>query len=481
MVQAHKSQLNVRKSATLAIVADKKRKRWLCDGRPILEFGGETVVGMRASEIYRYLGTDLGSVSRVCSVRAVLEDGLRQLRTAPLKPQQRFQILTGHLIPKLTHRLMLDERLPGSLLRSVDRSVRRAVREWLHLSKDVPNSYIHAAVKDGGLGVAQQTVQARLLRKRRVESLVSRAQTGHDPVLSWLVNNETTLVSELNRHSMVPSYGVPVTNNSGHKAAAAVALHGTCDGRGLQQSSVSPNLNRWIRGEGVSQTGRAYVGCMQVRANTLQTAGRCARGSNRGLPWCDCCGRYDSLGHRLQVCPRCYSTRIERHDALVKLTRDRLESRGWRTLVEPTIKTRAGVRRPDLIVWRSGECLVIDIAVVSDNAILDREVELKRLYYNIPEITEYAAQAASVDQSAVSYTAVVLNWRGTLARESFEVLQRCGLLPYECELFVIRTLEFGYRAYVLSSKSAMREPVSLAKTLTAWSQFRAMRIVGRTE
>ena len=103
-------------------------------------------------------------------------------------------------------------------------------------------------------------------------------------------------------------------------------------------------------------------------------------------------------------------------------------------MVEPTIKTRAGVRRPDLIAWRSGECLVVIKS--ADNAILDREVELKRLYYQIPEITEYAAQAASIDQSAVSYTAVVLNWRGILARESYELLQWYGLLPYECEVFV---------------------------------------------
>jgi hypothetical protein len=67
------------------------------------------------------------------------------------------------------------------------------VRSWLHLPGDVTNDFIHAKVKDGGLGVYQHTVLIRLSRKVRIESLIARSTITNDPALKWLVDSSEHL------------------------------------------------------------------------------------------------------------------------------------------------------------------------------------------------------------------------------------------------------------------------------------------------
>ena len=61
-------------------------------------------------------------------------------------------LLRTHVLPGLYHLLVLDP-VANTLLKNMDRSVRRMVRKWLRLPHDNPNAYIHGAVREGGLGV----------------------------------------------------------------------------------------------------------------------------------------------------------------------------------------------------------------------------------------------------------------------------------------------------------------------------------------
>lgn len=242
-------RVNVDKSATLSIVADGHRKRWLCDKTPFVEFGGRLVGGMDVGQYHKYLGTTSGAIpAQPTSVKTALELGLRKLSKAPLKPQQRLALLNDHLLPNLTHRLVIDERLPSGLLRDVDKHVRRNVRRWLHLPKDTTNEFIHASVKDGGLGVYQHVVQARLARRDRIEGLITRSLTTNDPALQRMVNNSTELQEERCRLSAIESSGILVNDKEGHKAAVAAGLYRTVDGKGLQSHQQTPILSRWVRG-----------------------------------------------------------------------------------------------------------------------------------------------------------------------------------------------------------------------------------------
>lgn len=179
-------RINVSKSATMVIRADGNRKRWVCDKRPYLKAGGQLIGGMDVTDLYRYLGTGMGARKSGSTIMTRLREGLRHLTRAPLKPQQRLRLLTDHLLPSLTHNLVLDEIVTGGLLRDLDWRVRNTLRGWLRLPHDTVTEFFHAKVKDGGLGVTQHTVQVRLGRRDRVNSLIARSLVTDDPALTWV-------------------------------------------------------------------------------------------------------------------------------------------------------------------------------------------------------------------------------------------------------------------------------------------------------
>jgi hypothetical protein len=202
---------------------------------------------MDVEEAYRYLGTGLGSRAHKTSVLATLDEGLGNITRAPLKPQQRLRILTDHLLPKLTHRLSLEENIPGHLLRDADRKMRRAVRSWLHLPSDVTNDFLHTKVKSGGLGVYQHTVQGRLVRRARIDSVITRGALGTDLALTWLAENCEHLQKErLALTTIVSAAGIPVNSTQDHATVIQESLYTKVDGYGLRSHSISPNLNGWV-------------------------------------------------------------------------------------------------------------------------------------------------------------------------------------------------------------------------------------------
>lgn len=89
-----------------------------------------------------------------------------------------------------------------------------------------------------------------------------------------------------------------------------------------------------------------------------------------------------------------------------------MERQGFTVFKEPSIKSNAGLRKPDLVASRSGQTYVVDVTIVSDNAMLDLEHERKVQYYDVPEMREFAASLTGVATSDVTFSALALNWRG---------------------------------------------------------------------
>ena len=127
------------------------RKRWFCYAEPHLSLDGTQVPTIKIAGSYRYLGVRASAGQKIgTEVTHRLEEGLRQLSAAPLKPQQRLFLLRAHLLPSLYHELILSRYSKG-LLRYLDRRSREAVQRWLRLPHDVPQPFFHARVPDGAL------------------------------------------------------------------------------------------------------------------------------------------------------------------------------------------------------------------------------------------------------------------------------------------------------------------------------------------
>ena len=92
---------NGAKSASLRIAVSGKAKKWFCSPEPYLSLDGTPVPPLDIAGSYRYLGIKAaaGPLRTGTEVTRKLEEGIRQLSKAPLKPQQRLFFLRVHLLP----------------------------------------------------------------------------------------------------------------------------------------------------------------------------------------------------------------------------------------------------------------------------------------------------------------------------------------------------------------------------------------------
>jgi hypothetical protein len=109
----------------------------------------------------------MGCADRANPAETKLKTGLDRVTRASMKPQQRLYLLHTHLIPSLHHHLVLD-KISDKTLRRMDVAIRKAMRQWLHLPKDLPLPMFHSPVDEGGFGVPQLRYQIPNLRSTRI-------------------------------------------------------------------------------------------------------------------------------------------------------------------------------------------------------------------------------------------------------------------------------------------------------------------------
>ena len=156
---------------------------------------------------------------------------------------------------------------------------------------------------------------------------------------------------------------------------------------------------------------------------------------------CHCCGRTESLAHILQVCPWTHASRIAWHDKIVDLAEQALTRKGYTVSREPAIPTPAGIRKPDLVVAHGSAVTVLDVTIVASNADLTQSHGRKCEYYDTPSIGEWVRDGYVPGE--VTFSAVPLNWRGSMAIPSACGLRSLGVSGTFLGLISFVTLERG--------------------------------------
>jgi hypothetical protein len=81
-----------------------------------------------------------------------LQQALCRLRSAPLKPHQKLNLLTTYLIPHFLYTIIIAA--PSiSVIRDLDSLIRVHVKDILHLPSSTPNGLLYCGKRDGGLGM----------------------------------------------------------------------------------------------------------------------------------------------------------------------------------------------------------------------------------------------------------------------------------------------------------------------------------------
>ena len=206
----------------------------------------------------------------------------------------------------------------------------------------------------------------------------------------------------------------------GLRGVLAQQLNRSCNGRGLATAPHLPPQHLWVTSGDMTLNGYAYIGAIKIRGNLVSTALRSARGHPDHDIRCDCCGRPESLGHILRVCPQTRASHIARHDSIVNLVMSGAEKTGYSIHREPAIPTPAGIQRPDLVLVCNSDLTILDVTIAADNADLEKTHNDKCVYYDVPAIREWAQLC--LEPRHIAFEALAMNWRGLLATRSATAL-----------------------------------------------------------
>ena len=409
---------------------------------------------MTAESFYKYLGIETGAYGTRTNTIKKLEKKLDDLRRAPLKPQQRIWILKTYCIPSVYHQLVLA-KTTKQVLGGIDRVIRRTVRQFLRWPKDTPKEMFHADVDDGGLGIPELQKRVPLMQ----ESRLTRLMRDEDPAVAALTQTvffkkllESIEAARPTVDSVTPHSIAELRIRQGDR------LHTTVDGAGLKTVRQCGGHGILTNGT-LLMTGSTFIAVMKIRGNLMTTKAKMQRWHKGQDPSCDACGRRETLAHILQVCPRSWGERIRRHDKCVDLAKGLLEKQGYSTLAEPVIKTRQGIRKPDLVVWKDEQAWVIDGIICSDNAVLDDQYQMKANYYQVPEVVQDVM--CRTQARSVTFGALVMSWRGAMAQKTWHLLWNLGLKKSHLQLLIVRCLEGSARTFQQWKRSGF----------TKWSQL----------
>ncbi|XP_056598291.1 LOW QUALITY PROTEIN: uncharacterized protein LOC130416951 [Triplophysa dalaica] len=353
---------------------------------------GMVKVDLHMVEMIQQLYTNLRYLGAQCNPwvgivkpdqASILDKWVRRLAASPLKPSQKVTLLNRHAIPRL-HYLADHAELGLAALNRLDRIIKGAVKEWLHLPRSTCDGLLYARNRDGGLGIcklARQTPANQARRWLRL-SISSNEVVKALATSDWAKDHFRQLWRRAGGGDVeIPQLGLWNVNANGDEPCPLTpACPWPCDwradefrrwtelpvqGRGIAKLKGCRASNNWLRMH-KGFTERCFIAALQVRANVYPTAESIVRGRPKTTTAsCRLCSaRLESVSHILGQCPRMQSMRILRRHKICRLLATEAEGLGWEVRREWPFETAGGEsRRLDLVLIRGLEALVIDATV----------------------------------------------------------------------------------------------------------------------
>ena len=157
--------------------------------------------------------------------------------------------------------------------------------------------------------------------------------------------------------------------------------------------------------------GATYVNAINTCLGVVNTKLRSSRGRANAPVLCELgCGHIESLGHIKQTCLRLAPERTHRHDRVLSLLVTQLTKHKHQVLKEPSIRTQAGLRKPDVVVWKKRESVVLDVQITSDSWLeksLNVAYGLKSSCYDVGEIRDWVRTKTG---HTTVFATLTMNW-----------------------------------------------------------------------
>lgn len=424
--------INFDKSNMMSIVPSGKQKKVKVLTDPTFSINGQHMNQIGILDGWKYLGIQFEGHT-MANRRVSLYDDLVKLDKAPLKPQQRMQMLKMNVLPKYLHVLVLGRPTKGQL-KTLDNHVRRHVKHWLKLPKDVPTAYLYASVASGGMGVMCLQESVPLIRKDRITKFLKSGSPSAQPMSeSYYIKG---VLDECNRQ--LAHIGENVSKEM-KKAVWDDKLEAKFDTKHLNKSKESKASTSWVEKRAIAIKAHDYIHYGQIRAGCLPSRTRTSRGRNYDKMCRAGCRVPETNYHVIQQCHRTHGGRVLRHDRIVELITEDLGRIGGIDVVkEPRFRTQMGLRKPDLLITKAGTTWVVDAQVVSGTDMRRDHAVKTRKYSDDPGLKQQIISRCG--SSEVKYDAVTISYKGVLGKEANDLLINLGLSEYAMFKIVTSTL-----------------------------------------
>ncbi|KAL7975812.1 hypothetical protein Chor_008348 [Crotalus horridus] len=441
--------LNARKSRGLTVTKVSKRKQMVLTPTTY-ECEGETIKPMGTDDSVRYLGLHFNWKGRIVPKHTgKLDSLLKELTKAPLKPYQRLQLLKFHAVPKYTHELVLGHAHRNTL-KKLDCLTRAAVRRWLRLPKDTPLGYLHANVKDGGLGIPCFSTSIPLLQKKRFEKIATNPAT----IFQIMQRQDSFRTQGRRLDKPCRLNSTVVTSKTEVREEWGNMLSNSIDGRELRHPEVDKASHEWLlRPDRVFP--RLHMRGIQLRGGLLPTKARSGRGNNRQVTSKTCrgaCQNVETLNHILQVCEVTHDARCARHNRVLHRLERLLHKKGLRTTLEPVIPAGSSFIKPDLIIETDTHTYVLDVSVVAGYRMTE-SWDIKVEKYGRPDRVEAIRKWAAIPATKrVEQLPVIVSNRGLCYQPSGDGLRALGLTSRDISDLCLLTIHGSLRCYDLYTR-----------------------------
>lgn len=356
-------------------------------------------------ETFVYLGVRFGA-SGVVGSRSNLEELLHLVDRGPLKPQQKVEVVRTHVVPGLIHQAVLgaEERDWWS---KADVMLRAKIRAWLRLPHDSCNAFFYAAIRDGGLGLIELLKDIPIMRGARRAKVEASLNVGADTSDVRRAEEEKDERKRTKRDNLLRSV----------------------DCADLRHIRRIKDSTAWLRSSADDISGREFLQFVRIWSGSLPTRIRTTRGRRvEGVGVCrGGCGVDETAAHVLERCRTIRGNHRARHHAVVKLLSEAFHRRGFTVFHEEEVRLEGTRLRPDLIVVRRNEGVVVDVQVVTGFMDIRDLNENKRAKYSGGDFLSAVSQLTNVGVNNVRVVPVTLTWKGVWCNNSHKELREIGV------------------------------------------------------
>lgn len=424
---------NPQKCRSLSMLWDGRRKTHTIETRSRFTIDGiHDIQAIGPTTKWKYLGIQLTG-EKIDKHLPNITPKLDRVENALLKPQHKLELISKMILPSLNHQAVLGGATQAELI-STDTQVRTVVRRIMHLPADVPNCYIHAPVRCGGMGIPELAVRIPISRYTRLKQFAdsnARVAPQFDRSIAfrrnkeyaekWLRDNE--LDFEKDNDLIAKYYNKRLDSHYATK--------------GLSMAYNSRKSRSWAGKMSNEISGGDFVKYHQLSSYSIHTLARRNWGRNssgeQSVNCRDGCNLPETMHHVLQECKRTHGGRVLRHNRALDLLFQELQ-RTWNgTAVvdkEPNILTPSGLRKPDLVFYNEAEkvAYVIDLHIVNGEYVKEARAHKMKQYRDVDGMTDCIKQRYKVEN--VWYQTVTATNIGIFCPATMELFKYLDISSY---------------------------------------------------